>query len=216
MRKSPVNKIVYTKGQRIGECIYLEDAYSVHNWRRFAKFRCNCGKEFIASIAKVKSGHTKSCGCNLIAHLLRINQTHGMHGTPEYTSWVGLRNRCLNKKFHRYEDWGGRGIIVCDRWLESFDNFYEDMGPKPFHGVELDRKDNNGPYSKENCQWGTRKEQANNRRSNVVLLYKGESMTVAQWCEKLNLPYFAIIQRIKKLKWTPEKALETPIKKFNA
>src|ERR1700744_2357780 len=168
---NPVNKINYVVGVKIGECIYLGESHSV-NWHRFAKFRCHCGKEFVSQISKVKSGHTKSCGCNVVAHLINMNQTHGLTGTPEFDTWVGMRQRCNNPDNDRYKDWGGRGIKVCDRWQESFENFYEDMGPKPFPNAELDREDNDGHYSKQNCRWSNRKEQCNNRRSNVILLYK--------------------------------------------
>jgi hypothetical protein len=89
---------------------------------------------------------------------------HGKSYTPEYQAWRNMKLRCTNPDHPRYADWGGRGITVCDRWMNSFEAFYEDMGPRPGPGYSVDRKDNDGNYEADNCQWATKSEQQRNKR----------------------------------------------------
>ena len=130
---------------------------------------CDCGNECDVISGDLSSGHTKSCGCygREQARKRCIEKpkalTHGMRHTPEYRSWAAMKDRCYNKNGSRYQDWGGRGIIICDQWIHSFENFYKDMGPRP-KGTSLDRINNDGDYEPKNCRWATPFEQSNNRR----------------------------------------------------
>jgi len=121
-----------------------------------------------------------------------------------YTSWVCLNRRCFDTKHHKYKKYGKRGIQVCERW-KNFENFFADMGNRP-EGKTIDRINNDGNYEPNNCKWSTRKEQQNNKSNNVFLTYKGETKTIAQWGNKLNINYDTLYQRIRN-KWDTKKAL---------
>lgn len=128
---------------------------------------------------------------------------HGMHDTAIYTAWEAMIQRCCNRNFAQYRDYGKRGITVCYRW-RVFENFYNDMGDKP-EGMTLERKDNSKGYSKENCCWATRKAQANNRRTNRLVFYKDRTQTLMQWVEELGLNYDCVKKRLNR-GWSAEKA----------
>lgn len=139
--------------------------------RRMGIFQCDCGNKIEVEINCVegKRGNTRSCGCLGAEQRLKASTTHGRSKRhtehyPTYSSWQHMKDRCLNPKNKYYNNYGGRGIIVCDRWMK-FENFLEDMGDRTKE-LSLDRIDNNKGYSKENCKWSTRKEQMNNTRRN--------------------------------------------------
>lgn len=165
-------------GLRFGLLVVIErkpmDANRPH-W----KCKCDCGKEHIVESSRLISGNTKSCGCNRWAG---HRKTHGMKDSKEYDIWSKMKARCqkqTDKSFHRY---GGRGISFDPRW-ESFESFYEDMGPRPSQRHTLERIDNNGNYCKENCRWATYVEQGRNKGNNRLITHDGTTMCLSEWAE---------------------------------
>lgn len=137
------------------------------NRKRFLKCVCDCGQETVVRSDKLKSGHTKSCGCLQRERTRDVSskaKTHGMANSSEYHIWCGMKARCFNENNKSYKNYGGRGITVCDRWRDSFENFYEDMGPRPSSIHQIDRINNDGNYEPGNCKWRTPSENCLNRR----------------------------------------------------
>lgn len=202
-------RINYKVGDKIGECIYLEETDKKHNgvcFIRMAIFECpRCKKEFITSISSAKSRNAKSCGCLLYSK--DRNVTHGMSGTNEYDIWGNMWNRCSNLKAKNY---GGKGILVCTRW-EKFENFIADMGKRPTPKHALDRHPNrNGNYEPGNVRWATIKENNNNKTNNILLTYKKVTKTLKQWAESLGLRYNTLLKRYYN-GWSVVEILTTPI-----
>lgn len=167
-----------------------------------AKWRCICvcGNECYVGSNKLTSGWTKSCGCIWLEEVCGSNKTHGLINTPEYRAWAGAKDRCYNKNALNYKDYGGRGIKMCSSWLgvNGFYNFIKDMGNRTTNKHSLDRINNNKGYSKENCRWATRTEQARNRRSNILIEKDGVILTITEWAIKLNIEVATLWARHKR------------------
>lgn len=136
----------------------------------------------------------------------RNYEWHNHTGTKIYAIWRGMRERCFNADNKKYKYYGGRGITVCERWRDSFALFLKDMG-EPSKGLTLDRIDNDGDYEPSNCRWATRKQQAINRRIRRFTL-NGETLSVAEWSQRLGLKKPALSRRLRR--WPLEKALSMP------
>jgi hypothetical protein len=127
---------------------------------------------------------------------------------------MSMKMRCYNVRFIEYPRYGARGITVCDRWRNTFASFLADVGPRPSSQHSIERRDNDGNYTPENCYWATRIEQANNTRRNRRISLYGRTQTLAQWCRELGVKPYTLKDRIYKLGWTPEKALMTPTRNY--
>ena len=132
------------------------------------------------------------------------------YSSPTYCSWKTMKNRCTRDTDKQWNDYGGRGIKVCDSWL-TFAGFLSDMGVRPV-GTTLDRIDNNGNYEPANCRWADIKQQRRNRRDNRIVEYKGKPMTMVEACELSQLPYDTVRARIDKYGWSQERAFSQSVR----
>ena len=169
---------------------------------------CDCGKEVSVVANSLRRNLSKSCGC-LNREIISAAKKHGMYGTPIYAAWHHMKQRCLNPKDKRYSAYGGRGIKVCERWLDC-QNFMEDMLPSYRDGLTIERKDVNGNYQPDNCCWITLSEQGHNRRSSIFIEYKGERLNLAQWAKRFNIHPDTFSRRIREA-WSFEEAISTPV-----
>lgn len=181
-----VTEFSHTKKTKSGSCAMWEA-------------RCDCGTVKVYRGANLRNGSTSSCGClnkERSAEAARLTHTtQGMTNTPTWKSWKSMHDRCLlasHKDYDRY-----RHITICDRWLNNFEAFFADMGERP-DGTTLERIDNEGHYSPDNCRWATHKEQARNRRNGAFVTHNGQSKTLAEWSEILGVRPSTLWRRLKR------------------
>ncbi len=192
-------RLVFEPGSVFGRLTIIGRADTVGGYS-FWTVWCSCGK--IKNIRASDIGKVLSCGCLREERVAAACTTHG-HATggelhPLYRTWVTMKQRCYNPRFHKYADYGARGIKVCERWRDSFEAFLGDMGPKPSPRHTLDRKENDGDYTPENCRWATSLEQGANKRSNVRLEYDGRTQSISEWARELGIKAGTISYRIRK------------------
>lgn len=169
--------------------------------------QCDCGNT-VYVVATHFDGRTRSCGCLRGDSNRAIRTTHGMTHTTTHHVWKSMVQRCTNPKNKSWNDYGGRGIALCDNW-RIFANFLADMGACP-PGMSIERHDNNAGYHKDNCHWATRKEQNNNKRSNVIVEYAGKRMNVSQLAEQCGIAHTTLRARLR-LGWTVDRAATEPV-----
>lgn len=198
-------------GNRYGKLVVIKRVDSKPN-TTYWLCKCDCGKEKIILGNSLKSGATVSCGCYQKSFIGNLRKTHGDTGTKLYTAWNNMKARCYRKITREYDNYGGRGIAVCDEWIHSYETFKEwALNNGYSDGLTLDRINVDGNYCPENCRWITNKEQQNNKRNNVLYTYNGETKTLAEWAESLGICYKTLQKRIIKL--GVDKAFSTPLLK---
>ena len=192
----PMPARIELTGQRFGR---LEvGAYDgLRNAKGYWRCACDCGAQASVATQLLRSGKTTSCGCYRAELMSKTKRKHGMSRTPEWNAYSGIKGRCLNPADPSFRNYGGRGIKVCNRWLESFSNFYADMGPRP-EGHSLDRIDVNGDYTPTNCRWATPTQQAQNKTTNVNLTHGGETKCLTQWAREHEVPMNTAHSRLQR------------------
>lgn len=196
-------------GKRFNKLVVLYRDENGYGDKSRWKCICDCGTETTVSGTNLKTGAVKSCGC--LRHMK--HDTHHLSNTRLYRIWNAMKNRCYLKSHYAYSYYGARGITVCAEWKDNFEAFYDWAISNGYsEDLTIDRIDNNGSYSPENCKWSTREEQVNNRRSCVLITYNGETKSLMQWCKLLNLPYKLIHQRMHLKNISFEEAISIPIK----
>lgn len=203
-----MGKFVDLTGRKFGNLIVLHraDDYVKPNNHKIVQWEClcDCGKRTVVRGEYLKSGHTTSCGCNKsISHCI----THGQTNTRLYKIWIGMKERCYNPKTISYKWYGANGVTVCEEW-EKFDDFYNWAIKNGYaDDLTIDRINTNGNYEPTNCRWATNKEQANNRSTNRVITYNGETHTLEQWSAIVGIPSNTIRMRTDVYGWDTERAL---------
>lgn len=205
-------------GQKFGRLSATKPVGKNHKGLILWEFVCDCGSKVVRPGTAIKSGQAISCGCAAKESQKTIHTTHGHsrkgQKSPEYKTWEAIFDRCYRKSQDSYALYGGKGVRVCERWQTAnngFENFFADMGSKPSKSHSIDRIDSAGDYTPENCRWATKKEQARNRKNNIVITTpKGDTKTLIEACEEYGLGYNMVKARVQKLGWSVEKALTTP------
>ncbi len=197
--------IVFSPGEQIGRLTVVRRAPD----RIIRQYicQCSCGRVRMLTSDALKRGHTRSCGCLRKELLGKRSRRHGLSQTKAYFCWKHMLDRCYKSTHPNYQNYGARGITVCDRWRDSLDNFIADMGQPP-DAHTLDRTNNNGNYEPDNCKWRTYTQQNRNLRSNTLLTFNGKTQCLSAWSEELGIHIQTLMQRRKK-GWPVEFILST-------
>lgn len=212
VREKPTDRrFIDMEGRKLGRITvgrYCGRCLSGSRW----ECHCECGRVYITSYAVLKNPTNRSCGCYHDEVCGKATITHGMSRTPEFEIWLGIKDRCFCTTDHAYGDYGGRGITMHPTWVESFEQFYKDVGPRPSPQHTIDRyPNNNGNYEPGNVRWATKKQQANNRRSNRMITVNGVTKTLMQWGESTGFGW-GVIKRRLDMGWDEESAVTTPVR----
>ncbi|MBD2201542.1 hypothetical protein H6G33_09305 [Calothrix sp. FACHB-1219] len=205
-----MSKIIDITGQVFGRLTVIKQIGFNKDRRALWLCKCSCGNETTVTGKALRAGTTRSCGCLIVRNGVEKTK-HGMTDTKEWNVWRGMMKRCYQPTQDKYPLYGGKGIIVCERW-HTFQNFYEDMGNVP-EGMTIDRIDSSKNYEPENCRWVDIYVQNNNRGDyNVRWSYKGKDQTVSEWARELGCNNTTLFERQRR-GWSIEKILSTPTKR---
>lgn len=171
--------------------------------------KCDCGNTVTISGYEFGSGGTLSCGCLQKERTAESLRTHGMSSSREYRSWLAMRQRCTNDKRDNWMHYGGKGITICQEWMDSFENFYSSMGPIPSDRHSIERNDTTGNYEPGNCRWATPTEQMRNTTKTKKLSWDGKIVSIAELSEITGIPYTLLQGRLAS-GWSVDDAVNRP------
>jgi len=202
------NRLEINNGQRFGMLTVIQETEPLKKCRRFL-CKCDCGDVKPHKLIFLTSGQSKSCGCLRKKTFVARNTFHGKSRTKLNAVYQAMKQRCENPNNVNYKHYGGRGIKVCDEWLNSLMAFYNwaiENGYK--EGLSIDRINVDGNYEPSNCQWVSMKKQSRNKRDNVYVEFNGKNQCLQDWAFELNINISSLTKRIRK--WGIERALTTP------
>jgi len=192
-------------GVRFGRLTVVDRAENLKDWKTAWNCKCECGNEKVIRGSDLKNGKTTSCGCYMNERRIARSITHCMSKTRQYKIWRGIKERCNNSNNPSYKYYGGRGIKICSEWVDSFENFWDDMKESYSESLSIDRIDVNGNYEKLNCRWATDKEQANNTTLNRNVEYMGKTHTIMEWSALVSIHFNTLRKRLN-YGWSVEEA----------
>lgn len=191
---------------QVGPAFVVTDIAGARGRSRYAVCQCKCGN--------VEAKNVKHLGGKLLSHkycrACNPEQHVGVERRLEYTTWQAMRARCLNTEHRNYHLYGGSGVTICDRWINCFENFYTDMGPRPTRTSQIDRIDNSKGYAPDNCRWVSRTANCRNKTNNRLVAFRGELLPISEIVERTGIARHVFCYRIKQ-GWSAEDAATKPL-----
>lgn len=204
-------KIDISINDRFGKLTVINE-FSKPIYHRWFECRCDCGNTFSVSLKSLRNNGTQSCGCIQRLRFSKVNYKHGLYKTRLNSIWKNMRQRCYNPKATRYENYGGRGIVLCNEWKGDFTAFYKWAIANGYsEELTIDRKKVDGNYEPRNCRWVTRKAQNFNTTRSRILTYNGVTKTATEWALEIGMGVKTLTERLKRL--SVEDSLTMPLKK---
>lgn len=194
-------------GAKFGRLTVVERKWCEKKKRNLWFCQCECGNSTLVLTSDLLAGKSTSCGCFRKSETSQRRKTHGMSNSRLYRIWNAMKERCQCTTNAQYNDYGGRGIIVCAEWRDSFETFYDWAISNGYaEHLTIDRIDTNGNYCPDNCRWATPEMQNSNKRNNHILTYNGKTQTIQRWSKETGIPFTTLLYRVNN-GWTVKAAL---------
>lgn len=217
-RRKKRQSIPVNPGDRFGRLVVLKELgprrYNSGVSYRAVQCQCDCGKVVCTAIGRLEYGRARSCGClqRESAAKSAPNKTHGMSSHPLQGVLNAIKTRCYNSSHSSYKRYGGRGIGVCDEWMNSYEAFIKwGLSHGWEHGMQIDRIDNDGNYTPENCRMVTPKRNSRNKSNSILIEYNGVTKHIMDWSDETGFSYSTLFRRIILYRWSIDRAFTTPV-----